>query len=93
MTNVRSHNFAALAVLVLAFAASPAQAQKKLSLADRVAALEQQSAAQGSAAGQQTSSWSTGWRRCSRKCRPCATRSRRCRTRTSSSSSAVASST
>jgi tol-pal system protein YbgF len=45
--------FAALALLSLAFAGSPAHAQKKLSLADRVAALEQQAAAQGSAAGQQ----------------------------------------
>src|SRR5207342_3786791 len=40
-------------VLALVFGAAPAFAQKKLSLADRVAALEQQSAAQGSAAGQQ----------------------------------------
>jgi tol-pal system protein YbgF len=43
---------AALA-LSLVLGAAPASAQKKLSLADRVAALEQQSAAQGSAAGQQ----------------------------------------
>ena len=39
--------------LALALAPVGAFAQKKLSLADRVAALEQQSAAQGSAAGQQ----------------------------------------
>src|SRR5207342_2186818 len=43
----------ALLCLALALAPGGAFAQKKLSLADRVAALEQQSAAQGSAAGQQ----------------------------------------
>ena len=50
-----STNKAIAALLCLAFAGAPAAAfaQKKPSLADRVAALEQQSSAQGSAAGQQ----------------------------------------
>ena len=39
--------------LALALAPAGASAQKKLSLAERVAVLEQQSAAQGSSAGQQ----------------------------------------
>jgi tol-pal system protein YbgF len=43
----------ALLCLALALAPAGAFAQKKLSLAERVAVLEQQSAAQGSAAGQQ----------------------------------------
>src|SRR4249919_2765735 len=46
---------AIVALLCLALAGSPASAfaQRKPSLADRVAALEQQTSAQGSAAGQQ----------------------------------------